>query len=166
MSDIIPLLIKEIKQEAEITRKFLQRTPLGNPEYKPHDKSMPIMKLSVHIAGLQGWVKLILETDELDFATSPFKPVTANNNEELLLFFETSLEGSLEALQKAQEEDLTAGWKLRAGDIIFANLTKYEAIRNSIAHIIHHRAQLGVYLRLLNVPIPGSYGPSADEPRS
>jgi uncharacterized damage-inducible protein DinB len=106
---------------------------------------------------------MALTTDELDFANNPYQPVEINNTKELLDYFERSLAEGKKSLMSATENDLLPNWTLRNGDQVYSVSTKYEVIRMSFGQIIHHRAQLGVYLRLLNIPIPGSYGPSADE---
>lgn len=160
---IIPLLLKELDQEAQTTRKMLQRVPADKFGWKPHEKSMTMQQLTVHIAELPGWIEMAMNTLELDFASQPYAPTTVSSTEELLEVFEKSLASGKGALEKAQEDDLLPEWTLRSGDQIFMVLTKYEVVRHALAQLIHHRAQLGVYLRLLNIPIPGSYGPSADE---
>jgi uncharacterized damage-inducible protein DinB len=161
--DIIPLLLKEMDTEAEITRKFLQLVPAEKFDWKPHEKSMVMSSLAVHIAEIISWVKMALGTDGLDFATMDYTPTPVSSNEDLLQIFDKSLVESKEALSAAKEEDLLPPWTMRNGEQIYMVLTKYEVIRHAFAQTIHHRAQLGVYLRLLNIPIPGSYGPSADE---
>ena len=161
--NIIPLLLKEFEQEAQTTRKMLQRVPPDKWDWKPHEKSMTMMQLTTHIAELPGWVNMAMHTTELDFAAQPYTPTVVNSNEELLSLFEKGLADGKAALENAKEEDLLPSWTLRSGEQIFMVLTKYEVIRHAIAQTIHHRAQLGVYLRLLNIPIPGTYGPSADE---
>jgi uncharacterized damage-inducible protein DinB len=161
--DIIPLLVKEMEQEAVTTRKMLKLVPAAQFGWKPHEKSMSMQDLAVHLAELPGWVAMGFATSELDFATMDYKPTVVNSNEELLKVFETSLENGLSALKKAKEEDLWNTWTMRTGDKVHAVMTKYELIRHAFAQTSHHRAQLGVYLRLQNIPIPGSYGPSADE---
>lgn len=161
--EIIPLLLKEMEQEAQTTRKMLQLIPTEQFEYKPHEKSMKMETLAVHIAEIPAWVKMGLHTSELDFAKMDYKPTEVKNTSDLLSLFEKSLEEGKAALQNASEEDLLPSWTMRSGEQIFNVMTKYEVIRHAIAQTIHHRAQLGVYLRLLNIPIPGSYGPSADD---
>lgn len=163
MPTIIELLSKELEQEAQITRKMLQRVPDDKFDWKPHEKSMTMMQLTTHIAELPSWVAMALATSELDFATMPYEPTTVGSTAELLQLFEKSLEEGKTALGNATEEALWPEWTLRNGEQIYSVMTKYEVIRHSLAQTIHHRAQLGVYLRLLNIPIPGSYGPSADE---
>lgn len=161
--DIIQLLSKELEQEAQTTRKMLQRVPEDKWDWKPHEKSMSLKVLSLHVAELAGWISMAINTEELDFAASPYTQPPVQTNAELLQVFETALQQGKDALAKATEADLQPNWTLRTGEHIHVVLTKYEMVRHALAQMIHHRAQLGVYLRLLNIPIPGSYGPSADE---
>ena len=160
---IIPLLLKEMDQEAATTRKMLQRVPADKWDWKPHEKSMALRNLTVHIAELPSWVSMTLNTSELNFEGMDYTPTPVSSTEELLAIFEKSFTEGKAALEKATEADLLPNWTLRTGDKIHSVSTKYEVIRMSFCQIVHHRAQLGVYLRLLNIPIPGSYGPSADE---
>jgi uncharacterized damage-inducible protein DinB len=160
---IIPLLLKEMDQEASITRKMLKLIPSDKFDWKPHEKSMNMRALTVHIAELPSWVRMALTTSELDFSKMDYTPTPANNAEDLIQIFEKSLASGKEALSAAKEEDLLPEWTLRNGDQVYSVWSKYEVIRHSFAQTIHHRAQLGVYLRLLNIPLPASYGPSADE---
>lgn len=161
--EIIPLLLKEIDQEAATTRKFLKLVPADKWDWAPHEKSMKMRSLTVHIAELPSWVQMALNTSELDFAGMDFTPTPVNTNEELLSIFEKSFSEGKAALSAAKEEDLLPEWTLRNGEQVLMVMNRYEVIRHSLAQTTHHRAQLGVYLRLLNIPIPGSYGPSADE---
>ncbi len=160
---IIPLLLKELDQEAQTTRKMLQRVPADKFDWQPHQKSMKMKILAVHTAELPSWITMGLTSDELDFEKSPYQPTPVNDNAELLDLFEKSLADGKASLSAAKEEDLLPTWTLRNGSQVLAVMTKYEVIRHAYSQTIHHRAQLGVYLRLLNIPIPGSYGPSADE---
>jgi len=161
--DIIQLLLKEMDQEAVITRRMLERVPADKFAWKPHEKSSSMQTLAVHIAELPSWVKMALTTTEMDFAKFDFKPTVVKDTTELLKLLEKTLAEGRGALSKATEEDLLPNWTLRSGERVFNVFTKYEVIRHAFSQIIHHRAQLGVYLRLLHIPIPGSYGPSADE---
>jgi len=160
---IIPLLLKELDQEAQTTQFLLQRVPADKFDWKPHQKSMTMKILAVHIAELPSWITMGLTSEELDFEKIPYQPTPVNDNAELLDLFERSLADGKASLSAAKEEDLLPTWTLRNGSQVLAVMTKYEVIRHAYAQTIHHRAQLGVYLRLLNIPIPGSYGPSADE---
>ena len=161
--DILQALVKEMEAEATTTRKMLQLVPTDKLSWKPHEKSMSLQNLAVHIAELPSWVSMALHTSELDFATMDYTPTPVNDAAEVLTIFESSLSTGLAALRSAKEEDLLPSWTMRTGDNVHAVMTKYEVIRHAFAQTTHHRAQLGVYLRLLNIPIPGSYGPSADE---
>ncbi|SFH30237.1 DinB family protein [Pedobacter insulae] len=161
--NIIELLLTELAQEAIVTRKMLALVPVDKFDWAPHEKSMKMKALATHIAELPGWIKLALTTKELDFATAPYEPVPVATNNDLLSILEKSLEEAKSSLAQATEEDLNGRWLLRTGDTIHADMSVYEMIRVSYSQVSHHRAQLGVYLRLLNIPIPGSYGPSADD---
>lgn len=160
---IIQMLLKEMDQEALTTKKMLERVPNDKYDWKPHEKSMSIRQLTTHIAELPTWVTMALITDGLNFADSPYNPPVINNTSELLELFEKSLANGREHLAAATDEQLLPTWTLRNGEQVLYVGTKGEMIRVSFSQIVHHRAQLGVYLRLLNIPIPGSYGPSADE---
>jgi uncharacterized damage-inducible protein DinB len=161
--NLIPIFLKEMEQEAQTTRKMLQRVPTDKFQWRPHPKSMTMQQLATHIAELPTWVTMVLNTSELDFAKNEYKPAVINNTEELLEYFEKNLKEGKESLEKAIEEDLLPDWTLRNGEQIYSVDKKYEVIRMAYCQIVHHRAQLGVFLRLLDIPIPGSYGPSADE---
>jgi uncharacterized damage-inducible protein DinB len=160
---VIPLLLKEMDEEAAITRKMLQRVPNDKFDWKPHEKSMTVQALTVHIAELPSWVQMALASSELDFAKMDYTPTPVSSAAELLEIFEKAYSQGKDALSTAKEEDLLPEWTLRNSEQAYKIFTKYEVISHSFAQTIHHRAQLGVYLRLLNIPIPGSYGPSADE---
>jgi uncharacterized damage-inducible protein DinB len=161
--EIIPMLLKEMEQEAETTRKMLSRVPNDKYDWQPHPKSMTVRSLATHIAELPSWVTLTINTDELDFATSPYNPEMINETAALLALFEKSYADGRAHLAKTDETELLRTWTLRNGDQIYSVSSKEEVIRMAFCQIVHHRAQLGVFLRLLDIPIPGSYGPSADE---
>jgi uncharacterized damage-inducible protein DinB len=160
---MIKTLLKEMEEEAKTTRKMLACIPNDKYDWKPHPKSMSIRVLSTHIAELTSWVSLALNTDGLDFAAEPYTPHPINSTAELLDYFEKNYKDGYSRLAKAKDEDLLPNWTLRNGEEIYSVATKGETIRHAYSQIVHHRAQLGVFLRLLNIPIPGSYGPSADE---
>jgi uncharacterized damage-inducible protein DinB len=160
---MIQMLLKEMDQEAATTRKMLSRIPDDKYDWRPHPRSMTIRSLSTHIAELPSWVKMALTTDELDFEGNPYDPPVINNTRELLEIFEKNLAEGKSQLEKAQDKDLDGSWILRSGKTILITYTKGETIRMAYSQTVHHRAQLGVFLRLLDIPIPGSYGPSADE---
>ncbi|GAB2983912.1 hypothetical protein GCM10027049_21730 [Mucilaginibacter puniceus] len=160
---IIEILLRETEQEAQTTRKFLSIVPNDKYDWKPHPKSMSLKQLATHIAELPSWISIGLTTEELDFAANPYNPVDIANTTELVAYFEKCYAQGHADLKATNEETLQQPWVLRNGDQILLNQNKYDTVRVSISQTTHHRAQLGVYLRLLNIPIPGSYGPSADE---
>lgn len=157
------IFLKELDQESQTTRKMLQRVPHDKYDWQPHEKSMTIRQLATHIAELPSWISMTLNTSELDFAKNPYQPVMVNDTDQLMNYFERMLLDGRAYLARATDEELLPDWTLRNGAEIYSKSPKSEVIRMTISQIIHHRAQLGVYLRLLNVPIPGSYGPSADD---
>ena len=154
---------KEFEREALTTRKMLSIVPDDKYSWKPHEKSMTVMALTTHLADIFSWFNMVLNTSELDFAKSPYQPESINNTKQLMGFFEKKLVEGRTALAEGKDEQLTDTWTLRNGDTIYSTEQKYDVIRMCFGQIIHHRAQLGVFLRLLDVPIPGSYGPSADD---
>ena len=161
--DIINLLKQEMNKEAVVTRKMLSRVPPEKFDWQPHPKSMTLQRLAAHVAELPGWVAMVADTNELDFANNPYEPRDVKNTGELLDYFEESLKNGKAAFDRITPEQLEEEWTLRNGDQIYSTEPKHDVIRMAHSQIIHHRAQLGVYLRLLNIPIPGSYGPSADD---
>lgn len=159
----IEILLNEMNQEAEITRKMLARIPNDKYDWQPHEKSMTIRRLATHIADIPSWVEMVVDSDELDFANTTHKEPVINNTEDLLHFLEESVTKGGTALSHFNEEQLDKKWTLRNGEQVLSIRPKRDVVRMAYCQIVHHRAQLGVYLRLLDVPIPGSYGPSADE---
>jgi uncharacterized damage-inducible protein DinB len=155
--------LKELEQESIGTRKMLALVPADKADWKPHKKSMKLKDLATHLADLPTWITMAITTDELDFSTSPYSPADCNGGEELVKYFDKNVEEAKDQLNKNDDSILEKTWTLRNGDAIYMQLTKLETIRHSYCQMVHHRAQLGVYLRLLNIPIPGVYGPSADE---
>lgn len=149
-------------EEAATTRKMLTRVPDDQYNYKPHERSMIMKGLVTHLADLPGWVHFTLTTDELDFQKGYEQP-DITTNKQLLEYFEKRYHDGLSALVAENEKELNKPWTLRNGETVYATNPKIDVLRMSMSQQIHHRAQLGVYLRLLNIPIPGSYGPSADE---
>jgi len=152
-------------EEGTTTRIMLSRIPHDQFGYQPHPKSMDMKRLATHIADLPGWIHMTFTTDEIDFA-KPYEQPTINTHEDLMKYFERRYEEGLSTLMPENEKLLNKRWTLRNADTIYSTEPKITIIRMSLSQQIHHRAQLGVYLRLLNVPIPGSYGPSADENNS
>ncbi|KAA9340153.1 DinB family protein [Adhaeribacter soli] len=155
----------ELERESKNTRKMLTAVPEDKFSWQPHAKSMSLMRLAAHIAEIPGmFVTHALASDSLDFATFNFQPKEVKSSGELLEFYDETLQPALEALKAASEDDLMKHWVMRQGEIELVNLPKFAIIRSlCLNHIVHHRGQLSVYLRLLDVPVPGMYGPSADE---
>jgi uncharacterized damage-inducible protein DinB len=161
---LIKFFLQQLNEEALTTRNMLSRIPDDRYDYKPHEKSMVLRNLATHIAEISTWITMALTTDELDFENNAREQRNVNDTATLMEVFEASLIDGRSQLTAENENKLDEKWTLRSGETIHSVRTKAEVIRMALSQIIHHRAQLGVYLRLLNVPIPGSYGPSADEP--
>lgn len=156
--------IAELKHEASNTRKILLRVPEASLAWRPHEKSMTLERLACHVAELTQWVDHIISGTEFDFATKTFNRRNAASNAELMDIFETNISKAVSLLESASDEHLNENWILRRGEFVSFNSARKIAIRNLVMnHTIHHRGQLSVYLRLLSVPVPGLYGPSADE---
>lgn len=163
MTTFMQAFLTELEHESIGTKKMLARVPADKMDWKPHEKSMKLKDLATHIADLPTWITLGLTTDELNFATSPYNPQNCENGEDLVAYYEKNAKEASDHLSKSKDVLLSETWTLRNGDIVYSKLSKLETIRHAYCQIVHHRAQLGVYLRLLNIPIPGVYGPSADE---
>ncbi|HSY76183.1 MAG TPA: DinB family protein [Bacteroidia bacterium] len=157
------MFLKEMAQEAETTRKMLSRIPEDKYDWKPHTKSMSVKQLAGHIAELPEWISMAINSDELDFAKIPYAPKEVKTNKEVLAILEKALAGAKTDLEKAKDDIMGKEWVMRSGKDIYYTASKGDVIRMTFSQIVHHRAQMGVFLRLLNVPIPASYGPSADE---
>ena len=161
---IVSLLLNEFNQEIPITERMLAAVPEGQDlDYRPHPKSMTMNQLTTHLADIASWPEKIIKVDEIDMAVTSMIPMNVSSASELLPLLHSDAAIGRAALEAATDDDLEQTWTLRYGDHIIMSVSKYDAIRHGFAQMIHHRAQLGVYLRLLNIPIPGSYGPSADE---
>lgn len=161
---LLELLRDEFDEETQTTRKVLSEVPDQIPDYRPHEKSMPLAQLAGHVASLPAQVIRVIELDEFEVDMSKIKRFIPSTRAELLDAFEQNTASAREALGKIQEDDLWKTWTFKiSGQVIFAS-PKVKVIRKQVlSHITHHRAQLGVYLRLLDLKVPGSYGPSADE---
>ena len=157
--------IGELKHESSLTKKMLEKVPLDKKDWKPHDKSMTVGRLATHIAEITHWVSDIIHIDDYDFMKDfNFPPRTAASAEELLQIFQTNLDKAIADLSAMKDEDFAKNWTVSRGDHILFSTPKKVSIRGwALSHMIHHRGQLSVYLRLLDVPVPGMYGPSADE---
>jgi uncharacterized damage-inducible protein DinB len=157
-------LIAEMQQESASTKKMLERAPENSFTWKPHEKSMTLGRLAMHIAEIPMWTDDCLLKDELDFARTDYKPRDATTTAELVKFFDENVSKAIEILGKTSDEEFMKDWTMRNGEEIYFTLPKIAVVRSFImSHGIHHRAQMSVYLRMLDVPVPGVYGPSADE---
>jgi uncharacterized damage-inducible protein DinB len=154
---------KEFEKEVITTRKMLSIVPNNKYDWRPHPKSMSVRQLATHIAELPLWIGMALNTNELDFAQNPYTAKEIADTKELVQYFEANVLDARKELAVAKEGTLSELWTLRNGDEIYSKETKADVIRMTFNQITHHRAQLGVFLRLLDIPIPGSYGPSADD---
>ncbi len=157
-------LIAELQMEAASTRKMLERVPTEKNDWHPHAKSMKLGRLATHVAELPGWVVFTLGADELNFATMEYKPITNPTKEELLALHDKNVSDALAILEKTTDEDLEKMWSLKNGEHVHFTMPKKVVVRSmAYNHLYHHRGQLSVYLRLLDVPVPGMYGPTADD---
>lgn len=157
-------IAEELKREAVATRKMLERVPADSFAWQPHEKSMILGQLASHVADVTGWIPPIVTQEELDFAKSDFKPARLTTPNELVEHFDESLDAALGFLHTASDEHLRQSWRLRKGEHLILEMPRADVIRTMVlSHLIHHRGQLSVYLRLKNVPLPPVYGPSADE---
>jgi uncharacterized damage-inducible protein DinB len=156
--------IAELKHEAALTKKILQRVPLDKKDWQPHEKSMALGRLATHIAENFGWAHKIITITDYDFLTNPPLKLVAGTTEELLQIMDTNVANAINSIENCSEEEMDKIWTVRRGEQVVFQLPKKAAIRSwAFSHNIHHRGQLTVYLRLLNVAVPGMYGPTADE---
>jgi uncharacterized damage-inducible protein DinB len=160
-------LLPEFDQEMVHTRKTLERVPDDKLGWKPHEKSMTMGRLATHVAETPGWTLPTIEKDSLDLAppgAPPLKPTVANSRREMLEKFDREVAAARAAIAGATDDHLLKPWSLLMGGSTILTQTRMTVLRTWVMnHIIHHRAQLGVYLRLNNIPVPAIYGPSADE---
>lgn len=164
MKGLNTALIAELKQEAAKTQKMVECVPMDKPDWKPHEKSMSLGRLTMHMIDMHNWITVTIKQDELDFAKPYDSPKFPATNKELKEVLDKNVETALKTLDNVTDEELKKPWTLRNGEHVYFTLPKKVVLRDMcFNHIVHHRGQLSVYLRLLNVPIPGMYGPSADE---
>jgi uncharacterized damage-inducible protein DinB len=161
-------LLPEFDNEMATTRKCLERVPDDKFAWKPHDRSMPFGDLANHIVEMATWCAVTMQTDSHDISPSDGGPADeraiAANNRELLAKFDATAAAAREALSEASDADYMKPWSLLAGGNVLFTMPKVAVIRTFVFnHIVHHRGQLSVYLRLNDVAVPSIYGPSADE---
>lgn len=154
----------DFDQEMVNTRKILERIPLdeSHSTYKPHERSAPLAQLATHVAEIPSWFKMALESEMLELPAD-FKPRIAGSTTELLELFDSNVNAGRMSLDGATDSEMQKSWTFKFGDHITFTEVRTKVIRSFINHLVHHRAQLGVYLRLNGIPVPGMYGPSADE---
>lgn len=157
-------IIREIEHEGSQTKKILERIPIDNFNWKPHEKSRAIGQLAVHVAQIPVWTSRILAATDFDMLTFKREIPEIKSTDDLIKISEENIQNAVDDLQEVSDEDMMAMWSFRRGEQVIFSLPRAAAIRNmSMNHLIHHRGQLSVYLRLLNIPVPGMYGASADE---
>jgi uncharacterized damage-inducible protein DinB len=157
-------MLAELQHESAQTKKMLSRVPLEQFSWKPHDKSMNLANLASHVAETVYWITVILSTDDFDFSRDKYHHTDATSPEHLMEIFEKDYQSAIESLKNASPEELMKPWSMSNGGKVLMTMPKAAAIRTiALNHIVHHRGQLSVYLRLLGIPVPGMYGPSADE---
>ena len=161
------LLLPEFDLEMANTRPFLERFPEDHLDWRPHPKSQTLQALVSHVANIPTWTGIILGTAELDFAArTDWKTPLVATQAEALEAFDAHMAQARAVLAEATDERFAETWTMRQGPKIFFTQPKTGVLRGFVFnHLVHHRAQLGVYLRLLDVPVPGAYGPTADEGR-
>ena len=158
------IALGDVNHELALTRRVLERVPDEHLPWKPHEKSMSLGALASHLSTIAGYGTRTLETDEFNFAEAGPPNREAAGRDELLSRFDDGVAAFRAAWESVDEADLSRTWTLRNGDHVIISQPKLAVLRALvISHMIHHRAQLGVYLRLLDQPVPSTYGPSADE---
>lgn len=161
---IIDAMIGEFTQEVALTRKILERVPEDNYAWQPHEKSMTLGRLASHIAENPGWVASILQMEVLDMDAGGYVPFNAKNKVELLETFDEKVAEAMAIMPGQTDEHLVGIWRMKMGGKIVMEMPRVAVLRMFLlSHTTHHRGQLSVYLRMLDVSVPSIYGPSADE---
>jgi uncharacterized damage-inducible protein DinB len=160
-------MLGEFDSEMQNTRKALERVPDDKWNWKPHEKSGTLGWLAAHIGTVPEWITMTITTRELDYAPvngPAYEPPKISNQKELLAAFDKCAADARAALAGASDQEIMLSWKLLAGGQEIFTMSRLACVRGMcLNHLYHHRGQLTVYLRLLNIPVPGLYGPSADE---
>lgn len=157
-------LIAEFEREARTTRKHLERLPDDKLNWRPHEKSFTAVGLVSHLVEMIGWADSILNLDELDIDPATYKPYEAASVAELLKTFDDNVAATRKALESVADAALDQPWRFKSAGQLFLERPRGEIFRDIVlSHVTHHRGQFSVYLRLLDVPVPPSYGPTADE---
>jgi uncharacterized damage-inducible protein DinB len=155
-------LLEEFDQEMATTRRVLERVPDEKGAWRPHEKSFSLEHLAQLVSWMPGWIGQTLRETSLDLASGG--GYTSETTAMLLKGFDENVASSRAAIENVQEDDWQVTWTLRHGDNELFSAPRWQVVRMHMSHLVHHRAQLGVYLRLLDVPVPSMYGPTADEP--
>jgi uncharacterized damage-inducible protein DinB len=153
--------IAELEAELPTTRRLLERVPSDRAAWKPHPKSFSLGHLAQLVARMPGWLVFTMRETALDLSGA--QPYSLEKTETLLAEFDRNAQQARETLAGARDEDYRVPWTLKAGDRVFFTLPRLAVMRQNVNHLIHHRGQLSVYLRLVDVPLPSIYGPTADE---
>lgn len=154
----------ELQNEATATRKIIERLPEDKFDWQPHEKSMNLARLAGHVVEMIGWTIPTIKQDELDFSKMDYTPPVYTKTSELLDKFDKNIADATEALSNVSDEDMAKQWTLRNGEQVYFTMSRVAVMRSMVMnHIIHHRGQLSVFIRLLDIPVPEIYGPSADE---
>lgn len=157
-------LIAEMEVEAATTRKCLERVPADKFDWKPHERSMTFAKLAAHIAEMFSWTAVTLQQSGIDFAKMDYKPFEPQTTDELVEYLDKMVAEALDVLRNTSEDIFIENWTMRNGETAYFTMPKAVVMRSFVLnHIIHHRGQLSVYLRLNDISVPSIYGPSADE---
>jgi uncharacterized damage-inducible protein DinB len=159
---IVDLFGAQLEREAAISRRSLERVPEGRPDWKPHEKSMPLGYLSMLVATMPSWIAMAILQDDLDLATGA-KPTTWSKNRELLEAHDKAVVQARAALRGTSDAHLMTSWRLLAAGRTVMEAPRHEVIEDTFTHLAHHRGQLSVYLRLNGAAVPSIYGPTADE---
>jgi uncharacterized damage-inducible protein DinB len=161
------LLLPEFDEEMAATRRILERVPDGKSSWQPHTRSMTLGRLATHLAEIPKFAVHTLTKGELDIAPPggpPFQPRTLTSTAEVLELFDKNVAEARQALAAASDAEFAKPWTFKRGGQTIWTKPKHDVLRRmAMSHVVHHRAQLGVYLRLQEVAIPGMYGPSADD---
>jgi len=153
--------LPELDLEMATTRKCLERVPSDKGKWKPHPKSFALGHLAQLVAGMPGWITKAVQDSELDLASGG--GYTYEKTESLLKAFDKNVGEARRALSAASDAEIMKPWSLKRGELVIFTLPRAAVVRQTINHLVHHRGQLTVYLRLLDVPVPSIYGPTADE---